>query len=702
MGRRVPKSASAPKSVPAPKSASARRLTRLVRLATAAAVWERLWRGLIPPLVVLGLFLCVSWLGVWLDVPHIVREIGVIAFGLSLLASCYGLLGVTVLSRRDALRRIDKASGFGHAPASVLEDALANPGRDPATDALWALHKRRAEADVDKLRAGRPSPRAVDLDRFALRAGIVAALLACAVIAGPQRYARVAAAFDFGGVAAGGVSSRLDAWVDPPPYTGKAPVLLDLASERALDVAHPQRLAVPAGSVVVIRSSGGSPAQVETSGPLLPPPAPKIVEADGGTPREEPAAPPMAAGDTETRLVLHGDSRLTLRRDGRLRGVVDLVAVPDKPPAIVLREIPKANARGSLTLAYTLEDDYGVVGAEALFSSPAIDGIPTQAKPLVAAPKMPLALPGIAAGVGDGETTADLSESPWAGAQVRMTLVARDEGGNEGRGEPVTLTLPQKPFANPLARALVEQRRDLVLNPGHRAAVGAALDALMLAPEAFGTNASVYLGLRFAADSLAQARDDAQLVAVADFLWGMALQIENGDLSDAEKALRNAEKELREAIDRKAPDEEIQKLTQTLQAAMDKFLKELAEQQKDQPQQQADQAGKPSKSISQKDLQKLIDRLKEQALSGNREEAKKALDELQDVLENLKTAKRQKPDPQSRAMAEGLNQLDQAMRDQQDLRDETFKKGQQGQQGQGQQGQGARARAARARAAGAG
>ena len=31
-------------------------------------------------------------------------------------------------------------------------------------------------------------------------------------------------------------------------------------------------------------------------------------------------------------------------------------------------------------------------------------------------------------------------------------------------------------------------------------------------------------------------------------------------------------------------------------------------------------------------------------------------------------------------MAEGLNQLDQAMRDQQDLRDETFKQGQQGQQ----------------------
>ena len=344
----------------------------------------------------------------------------------------------------------------------------------------------------------------------------------------------------------------------------------------------------------------------------------------------------------------------------------------------MLREIPKANTRGSLTLAYTTSDDYGVASADAVFSTPKIEGQPALGPSLVDPPKVQLSLPGVSHGIGDGETTADLSDHPWAGAQVTMVLVARDEGGNEGRSEPVEITLPQKPFANPLARALVEQRRNLVLAPGKRADVAIALDALMIDPEAFGESAGVYLGLRYAADTLAQARTKRELVAVADFLWGMALQIENGDLSDAEEALRNAEKELRDAIDRHASDEDIQKLTQNLQAAMDKFLKELAEQQKkDDGQQQADNQGRTSKSISQSDLQKLIDRLKEQARSGNREEAKKALDELQDILENLKTAKRQKADPQARAMAEGLNQLDQMMRDQQELRDETFQQGQQ-------------------------
>ncbi|MBE7219621.1 MAG: TIGR02302 family protein, partial [Caulobacteraceae bacterium] len=610
---------------------------------------------------------------------------GVGAFALLLVASTFGLWTVVPLTRREALRRIDRASGLAHRPASVLDDRLATAGRDPSTDALWALHRRRAEAEAAKLRAGAPSPRAVELDRYALRAGVVVALVACAVVAGPQRYARVAAAFDFGEGAASGPGYRMDAWIDPPPYTGRAPVLLDLAAARR-DPDRPRTIAVPAGSVVIVRSSGGSPAEIETTGPLLPPakkPAAKDTAAKEAT---------RPAGDSETRLVLHGDSRLVLRHAGALRGIFDLTAIADKPPTIALREVPKSNFRGTLTLAYTTGDDYGVSRAEAVFSDPMIDGRPIQGPSLVPAPKAELALPGTTGGIGDAETTIDLTDHPWAGAQVKMVLVAHDEGGNEGRSEPVTITLPEKPFSNPVARALVEQRRNLVLEPRKRKDVAAALDALMIAPEQFGTTPSVYLGLRFASSELAAAQTDPQLLEVADFLWAMAQQIENGNLSDAEKALRNAQKALRDAIDHHAPDQEVQKLTKELQAAMDKYLKELAEQQKSQDQQQAQnqqqQQNGRSKSITQKDLQALLDKAERQARAGDTEGAKKTLQELQDKLDNLKAAKNRKADPQARAMAEGLNQLDQAMRDQQDLRDQTFKQGQQDQQGQqGQKGQ---------------
>ncbi len=75
------------------------------------------------------------------------------------------------------------------------------------------------------------------------------------------------------------------------------------------------------------------------------------------------------------------------------------------------------------------------------------------------------------------------------------------------------------------------------------------------------------------------AQSDADLVGVADFLWAMALQIENGSLSDAERDLRAAEQQLREALQRNAPPEEIRKLTEALRAAMNKFLREFAARQ---------------------------------------------------------------------------------------------------------------------------
>ena len=62
-------------------------------------------------------------------------------------------------------------------------------------------------------------------------------------------------------------------------------------------------------------------------------------------------------------------------------------AIPDKPPTIALAKEPEGQARGALQLSYKLEDDYGVIGAQALFkllSSEGTNGHP--ARPLYNAP----------------------------------------------------------------------------------------------------------------------------------------------------------------------------------------------------------------------------------------------------------------------------------------------------------------------------
>ena len=165
-----------------------------------------------------------------------------------------------------------------------------------------------------------------------------------------------------------------------------------------------------------------------------------------------------------------------------------------------------------------------------------------------------------------------------------MTLVARDEANNEGRSAAHELRLPERPFAKPLARALIEQRRNLALDANAKDNVLSALDALTIAPERFIPETNVYLGLRSIYWQLARAESDDGLRDVVARLWSMAVFLEDGNVSETEKALRAAQDALREALERGATDEEIKKLMDELRAALDKFMQALAEQLRKNPQ----------------------------------------------------------------------------------------------------------------------
>src|SRR5207247_4762446 len=132
-------------------------------------------------------------------------------------------------------------------------------------------------------------------------------------------------------------------------------------------------------------------------------------------------------------------------------------------------------------LACKREDDYGVVDAQATFERKPAPSESKTPRPLYGAPDFTLVLPQARTRNGVGQTMKDLTEHPWAGVDVVMTLVARDEGNNEGRSAPHELRLPERPFVKPLARALVEQRRSLALDAGAKIQVLTALDALTLA-----------------------------------------------------------------------------------------------------------------------------------------------------------------------------------------------------------------------------
>jgi uncharacterized protein (TIGR02302 family) len=655
-------------------------LARVLRRARGSIFWERLWPALAMLATVVGIFLAFSWAGLWLVLPPLARAIGLIAFVIAVAAAALPLLVVRLPTVYDGLRRLDRNTGETHRPATAVADHIAANSQDPVTQALWQAHVERALRSARDLKAGWPAPRLSLRDPMALRALTLILVVASFFAAGGERVKRVAAAFDWHGVVAP-ANFRIDAWITPPVYTGRPPVMLPgLRTGETAQATAP--VAVPTGSQLVIRSTGKVHFDIIRHGGIEDAPAE--------------ARAPLPAGTEERRLLIKNDGSVAIHGVLGSDLVWNFTAIADRAPTIELTKDPERQARGALRLDYKMTDDYGVVEAKATFALKDEQPDEKSHHPLYTAPDYALTLPQARTRSGAAQTTHDLTEHPWAGAEVILTLTARDEAGNEGRSEPHELTLPQRIFVKPLARALIEQRRSLALDAETKSQVLTALDALAIAPERFTPESSVYLGLRSIYYSLQNAKSDDALRDVVTRLWEMAVQLEDGNVSQAELALRQAQEALRQALERGASDEEIRKLMEQLRAAMDKFLQALAEELRRNPQQLARPLDRNTRMLSQQDLKSMLDRLENLARSGNKDAARRLLEELQSMLENLQMARPGAGgDDGDDDMMSALDELSDMIRKQQQLRDRTFKQGQEtrrdrqrGQQGQqGEQGQ---------------
>ena len=72
----------------------------------------------------------------------------------------------------------------------------------------------------------------------------------------------------------------------------------------------------------------------------------------------------------------------------------------------------------------------------------------------------------------------------------------------------------------------------------------------------------------------------------------------------------------------------------------------------------------------------MLDQIQDMLRSGDSANARKMLEQLQNILENLRVARPRKADPRAREMSRALDELGQMSQDQQDLRDETYRSGQ--------------------------
>jgi uncharacterized protein (TIGR02302 family) len=621
------------------------RLALRMRLARAALIWERIWPAAWPALSVLGVFAVVALFDLLPGLPGVVHAAILALFAVAFAAAvAWGVRAARLGGWPDTLaarRRIEQASGLPHRPLQALGDRPSAP-LDENGRLLWTAHQRRMVAALRRLRVGWPVAGLARRDPWGLRSILTILLLLAAIDAGADWRDRAFRAFRPG--FAGSVPSlatSFELWVSPPEYTGLAPQFLRADMTETVPVAT--------GSVLLGQVHGGG----------------EVPHLAIDTTSENFTAIDRQNFRIERKLT---DGReLSLHQGGSLLGRWPIEIVPDNPPTIAFAHPPAATPRAALRLDFRATDDYGVASAKAVIRRPDSGSDETI--------ELDLPLPGLNLKEAEAASYHDLTPHPWAGLPVEIRLVATDGLGQTGESEPVRTTLPEREFRHPVARAIIDQRKELTKDPRSAEAVAEILGDLNSRPALFRDDAVVYLGLRVAQQRLRGDHGKETIAAVSQLLWDTALRIEDGNLSLAERDLRRLQQKLQDALAKGAPDEEIARLMQQLREALDRYLQAMAEEMRRHPPDEASQPVDPSQVLTSRDLQKMLDRAREMARIGARDQARELLSQLQEMLENLRTARpgdmqQQQGASQAEQMMRGLQQL---MQRQQQLLDRSFR-----------------------------
>ena len=656
-------------------------------LTRAGLLAERVWQAFWPLWSVVILVLAALMLGLQDTLPVELVWGGVMAAGLGALwAAVRGIRRFRWPLHAKALARLD-ASLPGR-PISAVLDRQAIGSGDAASVAVWQAHQARMAA-----RAALAQPVAPDLDMaprdpFATR---YVALLALAVALLFGSILRVGSVAEMtpGGTQALAGGPTWEGWIEPPAYTGQP--TLYLADQTGEVIEAPQ------GSRITLRLYGELGALSVTH---------DLAEALGAD-QADPAAPAQE-------FTLNRSGRLTIEGPGG-RGW-DLVMRMDAPPTVAfgdtaqetpdqMQALAQARAEGQMTLPFSARDDYAVLGGQAriMLDLAAIQrrhGLTTDPEPREAIVlDLPMPITGDRAAFTE-TLVENLSQHPWANLPVTVELTVNDAAGLQGSSGAEQMLLPARRFFDPLANAVVEQRRDLLWSRDNATRVAQVMRTLSHRPEeGLFRLETAYLRFRVILRRL-EAMTEYGLTSdqrdeIAQALWDLALLLEDGDLGDALERLQRAQERLSEAMKNGASNEEIAELMQELRDATQNYMNQLAQQaMRDGTFQDNQQMAEGGMQMGQDDLQAMMDRIQELMEQGRMAEAQQALEELQRLMENMQVTQGQGGQGQQSPGQQAMEGLAETLRDQQGLSDQAFRDlqeqfnpgGQQGQQ-QGQQGQ---------------
>ncbi|MGF1607204.1 MAG: DUF4175 family protein [Rhodothalassiaceae bacterium] len=621
-------------------------LRRRLALARGFASLERLWPRLFGLALLIAGFLAAAGLGlfpllpIWLHRLLLAVLLGALLWQVVALAR-----GFQPADREAAARWFERRGGAAHRPLEALDDTPA--GDDPLAQALWDRHRARMAEAAAKTRLAAPRLSWLEQDPRALRAGVLMVLLLGLLVAGPDLGRRLD---DSLSLTPGSVPRdvALDLWITPPDYTDRPPMVLD---------ARGGRVDLPEGSRITARLNGGR------------------------------AQPVLHLGDQRFAFTREGEEVHSLNRPvptggdmkivqgGTTRGSWRLHYIPDTAPQARWTEAPGLTPRHAFALPFEIDDDYGITGGRMIMTAGAGNavrygpGTPDQAG-LRAALIVPLAEQRLGQGPVQSRLTRDLAEHYWAGEAVEIRLEVEDARGQIGRSTALKLVLPERPFDQPAAQALVALRKQLIRQPGDRADVLRELDALSREPGLYGGDIVAFAVLRSAYWRLRGDRSEMALDEAIGLLWQAALRIEDGQLSIAERNLRQTLSDLQEAL---SGEEDLSSLTDQLMQQLDQLMAAHQAQQGDSPSQPLPSSEQgQTQLIDRRMLEAMARQVQALAEAGRTEEARQMLQQLQQILENLQPNPLSPEDAQRMmAAARAADMLEDLKQEQRELLNQT-------------------------------
>ncbi len=617
-------------------------------LSYLSLLWELLWNRFWPAVSLVLLFAALSLF----NLPLLFGA----GWHLAFLGFFAAALAATLLWRvspfslpspADVERHMEKASALGHRPLETLHDTPID-GLTEESLGLWQKHLQKAARALRLLKIYTPQPDVASRDRWALRHMAIIFLAVGLVVAQGDAAVRLRQALtpDIGGLL-NEKNIALDLWITPPEYTHETAVFLATAQQGL--VAHDAPLQVPAGSVLKLRLSGMryAPRLRYTGQPYA------LTEA---TPR-----------NFTFEMPLQQSGELSLDTWFRSLGHWPVTVLPDTAPEVSISQTD-TTPRAAVKITYKAQDDHGITKLSGIVGTdPASDKTfrfdlpPTNSANATSAVE-------------------DLTAHPWAGLPVTLTLEAEDNVGHKTTSAPVALVLPERSFTNPIARRIIAERKNLLREKNilSRRAVAEKLAEIADNPALYKGDIITFMSLSVAVKRLLYEDSDDATDSVVGLLWDVALKLEDGGLSLAQRELRDSLQKLSEALnDKTMTKQQLQDILDDVQKKMQQYIEALAQEM-----QQRLQQGKKmpvlSPELAQKfmkniDLNKMLEQMRQLSQANSRENLQKMADSLKNAIDNLDMKKfDQMQEKQVQAM-EALQNLEEIIRRQQTLYDRTNK-----------------------------